>query len=124
MGQSPIPHYYYNRVAREESSCGTHNLCEHVFPDKLTPSVACRIGKLCVSINRVRKSQGPMVTMGQGPIPHYYYNRVVREGSSFGTHILCEHAPSGKMVVGVACGAGKFCVPNIRVCSPQERVQN
>ena len=52
MGQSPIPHYYYE-VVREESLCGEHALCEHVFSDKLIADDANGNGKLCVPINRV-----------------------------------------------------------------------
>ena len=47
------PHYYYNGVVREGSSCGTHNLCEHLPSDKMVVGVVCRTGKLYRSINRV-----------------------------------------------------------------------
>ena len=32
-----------------------------------------------------------------------------------GRHNTGEHAPSGKRTTSGACGAGKFCVPDIRV---------
>ena len=53
MGQSPIPHYYYNGVVREECLCGKHNLCEHVLPGKMVTGIASGNGKLCVPVNRV-----------------------------------------------------------------------
>ena len=53
MGFHPIPHYYYDGVVREGSSCGKHNLREHVLSGKMVTGVACRNGKFCVSVNRV-----------------------------------------------------------------------
>ena len=41
-----------------------------------------------------------------------------------GAYILCEHALTGKMITSGVCGADRFRVPVIRVCPPQERVQN
>ena len=75
MGQSPIPHYYYNRIVREE----------------------------------------PGQTWGQAPIPHYYHDGVMREERSCGTHILCEHVLSGKLITNVACKTDRFHIPTNRV---------
>ena len=58
MGQSPMPHYYYNGVVREECSCGTHNLCEHLLSGKMVVGVASGNGKLYRSIIRVLPSAG------------------------------------------------------------------
>ena len=41
-----------------------------------------------------------------------------------GAHALCEHTITGKRIVGIACGADRLHCPTIRVCPPQERVQN
>ena len=60
MGQSPIPHYYYE-VVREESLCGEHALCEHVFSDKLIAGDANGNGKFHVTSNRVLPSAGARV---------------------------------------------------------------
>ncbi len=54
--------------------------------------------------------------MGAKPAPLlYYYSWTLQKERPCGTHILCEHASSGKRTTSGACGAGKFCVPDIRV---------
>ena len=42
--------------------------------------------RACSAGRTAREGQGPMVNMGQSPIPHYYYNGVVWEESSCGGH--------------------------------------
>ena len=40
--------------------------------------------RACGAGRTVREGQGPMVNMGQSPIPHYYYNGIVWKESSCG----------------------------------------
>lgn len=82
---------------------------------EIAANVACRTGKLCGPVNRVRKGQGLMVNMGASPHTPYYDNGIVRRGGVCGAHILCEHALSGKLACGGACKSGNFCGPFNRV---------
>ena len=60
------------------------------------------------------KGQGPMVNMGQSPIPHYYYE-VVREESLCDGQKMGEHVLSGKLITNVACKTDRFHIPTNRV---------
>ena len=74
---------------------------------EMAANVACRTGKLCGPVNRVRKGQGLMVNMGASPHTPYYDNGIVRRGGVCGAHILCEHVLFGEIASGFACGKRK-----------------
>ena len=90
--------------------CGGHIMCEHLPSGRLTGNIAFGNGRFCVSVSRTRKGQGPLLNMGQSPIPHYYYDGMVREESAYGGYAMYEHLLSGWLTPSTACRTGRFAV--------------
>ena len=143
MGASPHTPYYDNGIVRRGGVCGAHILCEHVLFGEIASGFACgkrKTGehvfteKIIISlrvIGTTRESMYPLTKWLSAPCAELkcfvalsFGYRTAYGGNVCGGQRLCEHALSGKLISGFACGAGKFCVPDIRVCSPQERVRD